>query len=530
MKFIKQYLEEKYFLQTTGRVTLRHICDDAGLDGVKVCINNVETGLFVSQAEYDEWVESMFDEMIKSKNNEKLTDKIAPRFKVGDWIVGSNSVYKVVSLNDELSCYMVIDVNNEKIKIPYYFDCGPNHMCSYHLWTIRDARDGDVLVYQNGDTEIIMIFKSERDAFHAYTHFQVFNNTYEVNNSCVWCIGGHPATKEQCAFLFQKMKEAGYEWDADKKELKKIEQKPAEKAKPKFKTDDCVKNNLDIRDLDLKTWKYVVDSVLYQEHSTGVYINDERTETIAKHLQKRFGNIPNRQMIAKGERKNIALSIINYLDDNRVEGYMDLSSMECEDIEDACVNSKWTKLYNYMKKKLEKQDTPKDYNSIDPHFGKPIDNIKPKFKVGDYVVGEYVSGYISEVMDDCYLLDGQGFSIDKQDAYHLWTIHDAKDGDVLVSPRQIGCEKEEDIFIFKCIGNRDYVDNCIEYYCNIDEGEFFVNKTSYMGTISSPLYPATHEQREFLFKKMKEAGYKWDSQKKQILRIDNSINTIEKQS
>ena len=102
-------------------------------------------------------------------------------------------------------------------------------------WNIQDAKDGDVLVYQNGDTEIIMIFKSERDAFHAYTHFQVFNNTYEVNNSCVWCIGGHPATKEQCAFLFQKMKEAGYEWDADKKELKKIEKKPDEKAKPKFK-------------------------------------------------------------------------------------------------------------------------------------------------------------------------------------------------------------------------------------------------------------------------------------------------------
>ena len=32
----------------------------------------------------------------------------------------------------------------------------------------------------------------------------------------------HPATKEQRDFLFQKMHEAGYEWDADKKELKSI--------------------------------------------------------------------------------------------------------------------------------------------------------------------------------------------------------------------------------------------------------------------------------------------------------------------
>ena len=31
-----------------------------------------------------------------------------------------------------------------------------------------------------------------------------------------------PATKEQRDFLFRKMKEAGYEWDATKKQLKKL--------------------------------------------------------------------------------------------------------------------------------------------------------------------------------------------------------------------------------------------------------------------------------------------------------------------
>ena len=28
---------------------------------------------------------------------------------------------------------------------------------------------------------------------------------------------------------------------------------------------------------------------------------------------------------------------------------------------------------------------PKDYSSIDPHFGKPIDKVNPKFKVGDWI-------------------------------------------------------------------------------------------------------------------------------------------------
>ena len=38
----------------------------------------------------------------------------------------------------------------------------------------------------------------------------------------------HPATKEQRNLLFQKIEEAGYMWDAEKKELKKIEQKSTE--------------------------------------------------------------------------------------------------------------------------------------------------------------------------------------------------------------------------------------------------------------------------------------------------------------
>ena len=98
----------------------------------------------------------------------------------------------------------------------------------------------------------------------------------------------------------------------------------------------------------------------------------------------------------------------------------------------------------------------------------------------------------------------------------------------LFPPYQRGIEDKEDIFMFKCISNRGYVDNCIEYYCNIDEGEFFVNKTSYMGTTSSPLYPATEKQRDLLFAKMKRAGYKWDDEKRQILRIDKLKKSIEK--
>lgn len=226
MKFIKQYIEEKYSLQTKGRVTLKHIYDDAGLDGVKVYINNVETGLFISQAEYDEWVESMFDE-IKSKNEEKLTYKVAPRFKVGDWVVYNNAnVYQVKEIEyiiDTIPRYELENIDGDKFSIPFTSD--------YNLrnWTLNDVKDGDVLVCQNDTTEIIMIFKSEKNAFDAYTHFCVFNNTDIVNGACVCYIWSHPATKEQRDILFAKIKEYGYEWDSDNKKLNEIEQKPLER-------------------------------------------------------------------------------------------------------------------------------------------------------------------------------------------------------------------------------------------------------------------------------------------------------------
>ena len=52
-----------------------------------------------------------------------------------------------------------------------------------------------------------------------------------------------PATKEQRSIMFQKMKEAGYEWDAEKKEPKKI-------IVPIFNIGDTIikKHNSDIHD------------------------------------------------------------------------------------------------------------------------------------------------------------------------------------------------------------------------------------------------------------------------------------------
>ena len=285
MKFIKQYIEEKYFLQTNGRVTLQHICDDAGLDGVKVFINNVETGLFISQAEYDEWMESMFDE-IKSKNEDKLTYKVAPRFKVGDWAVYNNTnVYQVKKIEyiiNMIPRYELENIDGDKFSIPFTSD--------YNLrkWTFNDAKDGDVLVCddKNLKTPFVAIYNGLKDNFTFSSHcFIGFNGIFYEGEE------GHdiedikPATKEQRDILFAKMKEAGYEWDSDNKELKKIEQKPLERSEDERIRKElleylqrCVKCN----PLTEETEKIMKDSIAWLEK-----LGEEESTT----------NVPSREVI-----------------------------------------------------------------------------------------------------------------------------------------------------------------------------------------------------------------------------------------
>lgn len=54
-----------------------------------------------------------------------------------------------------------------------------------------------------------------------------------------------------------------------------------------------------------------------------------------------------------GARRDVALSIMDFLDRNTLG--MCLSSVERADLESAVVDSDWSKVYDYMKKKLEKQ-------------------------------------------------------------------------------------------------------------------------------------------------------------------------------
>ena len=144
---------------------------------------------------------------------------------------------------------------------------------------------------------------------------------------------------------------------------------------------------------------------------------------------------------------------------------------------------------------------------------------EPEFHEGDWVTDGHVVYQIQTInKNDCLygVSDDIGTGYAKfdiiDDLWHLWSIEDAKDGDVLVCKGKHG----QEIGIVKnYIGKYGGCSKCFETYCYVDwDGVFRVGE--YMG--SRNIHPATKEQLDLLFEKMNEAGYKWDANNKTITK------------
>ena len=168
---------------------------------------------FTTQKECDEY-NQMVSELI-------MSDKIESKFKVGNWYQCTKDFFgKDVTFDKNTAYYCAKEgclQNEYGCHIAIVKDLYDN----FKLWTIQDAKKGDALAAH----ECVVLFK-EIDGLnikcYCTYHYIGFNPSFYVDtlqNKTAF----QPATKEQCDILFQKMKEEGYMWDAEKKELKKIE-------------------------------------------------------------------------------------------------------------------------------------------------------------------------------------------------------------------------------------------------------------------------------------------------------------------
>ncbi len=88
----------------------------------------------------------------------------------------------------------------------------------------------------------------------------------------------------------------------------------------------------------------------------------------------------------------------------------------------------------------------------------------------------------------------------------LWTIQDAKDGDILTTDLVH--------FIFKSTDNLHCYMHCS--YSVISD-KFDTSDTAVVD--SDYVHPATKEQRDILFQKMEKNGYEWDDENKKTKKI-----------
>lgn len=168
-------------------------------------------------------LEAVREEKVDNQNCIKPDDKVDPKFSEGEWITDSECEYT----------WKIIDVKPLDYILQSQSGNIVDDMISYvdehfHSFTVKDAKEGDVLVAGN----VIFIFNKIHGIWincHCSLHKDgsFYSEDYDLMH-IKYSKEVYPATKEQRTSLLKAMDEAGYtfDFDSDKKELKKIEQKP----------------------------------------------------------------------------------------------------------------------------------------------------------------------------------------------------------------------------------------------------------------------------------------------------------------
>ena len=168
-----------------------------------------------------------------------------------------------------------------------------------------------------------------------------------------------------------------------------------------------------------------------------------------------------------------------------------------------------------------------EYNNEDLVIIEEVDC--PKFNVGDWVFatndgeGPWL---ITARTDNYYTLqdtqenEASVAQITIDNKYHLWSLKDAKPGDVLIS------ENDKHPFIFK-----KFLGYAPSAYCGIDTTDSIYISDEDRPWTRDTVRPATYEERQLLFNKLEEKNYKWDTDTLTLSKIqkrwrDNEYKTI----
>ena len=150
----------------------------------------------------------------EKQGEQKPADKVEPKFHEGEWVV--------YECGEETATLQITRIVGETYVFSDDSTLSVVDEDALRLWDItKDAKDGDLLADNYGIYIFDRFDEYDKRCYFCRGAYQYSQKVYE-NEHLLCSVEVHPATKEQCDLLFAKMKEAGYEWDAEKKELKKI--------------------------------------------------------------------------------------------------------------------------------------------------------------------------------------------------------------------------------------------------------------------------------------------------------------------
>jgi len=154
---------------------------------------------------FDAWSNAWLE-----KQGQKPVDKVEPKFHEGDWITNGEFSTQIVAVGSGLYVINRKDMSEVSLSTKYVEKW-------YHLWTIQDAKDGDVL--NSPSHHLIWIYK-DNENYHACVNMNYVTENVATNGLISIPNDACPATKDERTILFSNVEKSGYEWNAEKKELK----------------------------------------------------------------------------------------------------------------------------------------------------------------------------------------------------------------------------------------------------------------------------------------------------------------------
>ena len=452
---------------------------------------------------------------------QKHADTIEPRFNVGDWVVNKFGDSWHIDSFDKKN-YQVSDGKGNYNYFPI------SKQDEMHIWTIQDAKDGDMLSFYTEyrgnkmlQAGIIKKYVGKRggcsNTFKMYVGVNWDNNLqigkYMGCSLNIECSDIHPATKEQRDFLFKKLKESGYKWNTETKTLEKLE-------KSSFHEGDWVVYNNDICQIVKREEgcnKLVTVFGIEKELVNERNLSTARLWTIQ---DANDGDVIYLGTVTAIFKKYIGREKCTCYCSFCKDGGFEIPIENGEDNVYGCYNVTPATKEQYDALMKAMNDAGYKWNA----GTKTLEKLeKSSFHKGDWVVRGDTIAQILNIQKQYYIgldINGKDFVSSRflnSDKIHLWTIQDAKDGDFL-------CCKSGWMCIFKSLNNHT---NTFSSYCFMDSNKCFFNNGSECHTLdkefllayNGEIHPATKEQRDLLFQKIKEAGYKWNTETKTLEKL-----------